>query len=152
MHEQLGDFVRAMDEVPELGALLRNPELDRRAKVAAVGDLLADGEELVRNFVRLVAEKGRIAELPEIAAELDALVAREERRLAVELTTAHELSDEEAADIVRQIEHAAGRTVEATRSVDPGLIGGLVLQAGSLRVDSSVRGRLQRLRHELSTR
>ena len=151
MDEQLGDFVRAMDEVPELGALLRNPELDRRAKVGAVGDLLADGDELVRNFVRLVAEKGRVAELPEIAREVDALVAREERRLTVELTTAYELTDEQASDIVRQIEEAAGRSVEATRSVDPTLIGGLVLQAGSLRVDASVRGRLQRLRHELST-
>jgi F-type H+-transporting ATPase subunit delta len=117
--------------------------------VAVVGDLLADADELVRNFVRVVAEKGRIAELPEIARELDVLVAREERRLAVELTTAFELSDDQAEDIVRQIERAAGRTVEATRSVDTSLIGGLVLQAGSLRVDSSVRGRLRRLKREL---
>ena len=43
------------------------------------------------------------------------------------------------------------RTVEATRSVDPSLIGGMILQAGSLRVDASVRGRLQRLRRELVT-
>jgi F-type H+-transporting ATPase subunit delta len=150
VREQLADFARAMDEVPELGALLRNPELDRRAKTGAVNELLADGDELVRNFVRLVAEKGRIAELPEISRALDALVAREERRLDVALTTAYELSDEEAAQIVRQIEQAAGQKVEATRSVDAGLIGGLVLQAGSLRVDASVRGRLRRLRQELS--
>jgi F0F1-type ATP synthase delta subunit len=42
--------------------------------------------------------------------------------------------------------------VEATRSVDPDLVGGIVLQAGSLRVDASVRGRLERLRHELVKR
>ena len=70
----------------------------------------------------------------------------------MELTTAVELSDEEAADVVRQIEQVSGRTVEATRRVDPDLIGGLVLQAGTLRVDASVRGRLERLRHELVTR
>ena len=51
-----------------------------------------------------------------------------------------------------QIEQASGRTVEATRKVDPELIGGMILQAGSLRVDASVRGRLERLRHELVTR
>jgi F-type H+-transporting ATPase subunit delta len=50
---------------------------------------------------------------------------------------------------VRQIEEATGRSVEATRRVDPSLIGGLVLQADSLRVDASVRGRLNRLREEL---
>jgi F-type H+-transporting ATPase subunit delta len=151
VHEQLGELVQAMDDVPELGALLGNPELDRRAKVAAVDGVLADADELVRNFVRLVIEKGRAGELAEIVRELEALVARERRRLAVELTTAFELSDEQAGDIVRQIERASGRSVDATRTVDPSLIGGLVLQAGSQRVDASVRGRLQRLHRELST-
>jgi F-type H+-transporting ATPase subunit delta len=76
-------------------------------------------------------------------------MAREERRLTVELTTARELTDAEADGILKQIEEAAGRKVEATRKVDPDLVGGIVLQAGSLRVDASVRGRLERLRHEL---
>ena len=76
-------------------------------------------------------------------------MAREERRLTVELTTARELSDAEAQAIVKQIEEAAGRKVEATRKVDPDLVGGIVLQAGSLRVDASVRGRLERLSTEL---
>ncbi len=100
----------------------------------------------------LAAEKGRIADIEEIAREFERLVAREERRLEVELTTAYELSDEEAKQILKQIEEASGRKVEATRNVDPELIGGLVLQAGSLRVDASVRGRLERLRKELVTR
>ena len=70
----------------------------------------------------------------------------------VGLTTAYELSDEEAASIVKKIEAASGRSVEATRKVDSALIGGIVLQAGSLRVDASVKGRIDRLRHELVTR
>ena len=53
--------------------------------------------------------------------------------------------------IATTIEKASGRKVEATRSVDPGLIGGIVLQIGSHRADGSVRGRLERLRHELAT-
>jgi F-type H+-transporting ATPase subunit delta len=138
--------------VPELGALLANPQLDPRAKVAALEDILGGADELVRNFLLLLVEKGRAGELREIVRELDTLVAREQRRLAVELTTAYELSDEEARALVGQIEQASGRTVEATRKVDPELIGGFVLQAGSFRVDASVRGRLERLRRELVTR
>ena len=72
-------------------------------------------------------------------------------KLAVEMTTAYELSEEEAKSIVATIEKASGRTIEATRSVDPSLIGGIVLQIGSHRADGSVRGRLERLRHELTT-
>ena len=153
MHEELDDFAVAVAEVPELRSLLRNPQVDKRAKARVLEELLGDADELVRNFLRLTVEKGRVGEIEEIAREFDRLVAREERRLDVELTTAFELSDEDARRIVAQIEEASGRKVDATRTVDPALIGGLVLQAGSLRVDASVRGRLERLRRELvSTR
>ncbi|MGE5690226.1 MAG: ATP synthase F1 subunit delta [Pseudomonadota bacterium] len=152
VREELGDFVAATRDVAELGALLENPEVDPATKTAIVRDLLADADERVRNFLLLLVEKGRAAELPEIAREFEQLVARAEGRLEVELTTAVELSDDEAADILRQIESSSGRSVEATRTVDPALIGGFILQAGTLRVDASVRGRLERLRHELVRR
>ena len=141
----------AMDDVPELGAFLRNPQIDPDGKASVLAELVAGGDELVSNFVRLVAEKGRAGEIPEISRELDALVAQAQNRLAVELTTAYELSENEASSLVATIEKASGRTVEATRAVDPSLIGGLVLQIGSHRADGSVRGRLERLRHELAT-
>ena len=111
--------------------------------------MLAGANEAFRNFVHLLVEKNRIGEVLEIYEEWERLLAAEERILEVELTTAIELTDKEAARIVKQIEAAADRKVEASRSVDPDLIGGLVLQAGSLRVDASVRGRLEDLREEL---
>jgi F-type H+-transporting ATPase subunit delta len=153
VHEELDDFAAAVAAVPELRSLVRNPQIDQRAKARVLEELLGDADELVRNFLGLTVEKGRIGEIEEIVREFDRLVAREERRLDVELTTAFELSDEDARRIVAQIEEASGRKVDATRTVDPDLIGGLVLQAGSLRADASVRGRLERLRRELvSTR
>jgi F-type H+-transporting ATPase subunit delta len=148
--EELDDFRTAVAEVPELRSLLENPQLDPAAKREALSDLLKDADDIVRNFLLLLAEKGRAAELDEIAAELDDLVALEQGRLSVELTTAYELSDEEAQAILRKIEEASGRSVEAVRRVDPDLIGGLVLQAGSMRVDASVRGRLARLQQTLA--
>jgi F-type H+-transporting ATPase subunit delta len=149
---ELGDFVAAVRDVPELRAVLRNPQIDPRAKAAAL-EAITDGvHDVVRNFLKLLAEKGRISEVEEIARELDRLVAREQGQLTVELTTAQALTDEEAGRIVDQIARASGRRVEATRSVDPDLIGGIVLQAGSFRLDASVRGRLDRLRHDLVTR
>jgi F-type H+-transporting ATPase subunit delta len=152
VHEQLGDFAAAIGDIPELRRVLENPELDPQEKAAVLGQILGDADELLRNFLLLVSEKGRAGEIEGIYTEFDALVAAENRRLTVELTTAYELSDDEAASIVEKIEKSSGRTVEATRSVDPALIGGIVLQVGSHRLDASVRGRLARLRHELVTR
>ena len=150
--EELGDFAVAIRDVPELRAVLRNPELDPETKGGIVAEIIGDADPLLGNFLRLVAEKGRSGEIAEIARELDRLMAAEEGRLDVELTTAYELSEPDAAAILKQIQEASGRKVEATRKVDPNLIGGFVLQAGSMRVDASVRGRIERLRRELVTR
>jgi F-type H+-transporting ATPase subunit delta len=151
VREELADFTAAIDDVPELAALLRNPQIDPRAKAQALEDVLGGADELLRNFVLLAVEKNRGGQIREMQREFERLMAQEERRLTVELTTAYDLSDDEARQIIAQIEQASGRPVDATRTVDSDLIGGIVLQAGSMRVDASVRGRLERLRRELIT-
>jgi ATP synthase F1 delta subunit len=143
---ELGEFVEAVESSDELRSLLRNPQIEPLAKRDALAAALGDAELL------LLAEKGRIAEAGEVRDELERLIAAQERVLELELTTAVELSDKEAAKVVKQIEKASGRKVEATRSVDPELIGGIVIQAGSQRLDASVRGRLDQLRQELTAR
>jgi F-type H+-transporting ATPase subunit delta len=151
VRDELADLQASIGQVPELLAVLENPEVDQAVKAQILGDVLGDADELTRNFLRLLAEKGRTAEIDGIVREFDSLVAAEQQVLEVELTTAYELTDDDFRSIVSQIEQASGRSVEASRSVDPDLIGGLVLQAGSMRLDASVRGRLERLRHELAT-
>ena len=150
VREQLREFLRAMEQVPELSALLESPEIDTHERVEALRSVLTEVDELVRNFLLLAAEKGRTHELPAIAQEFETLVAREEGILDVELTTAVELSDEAARQILERIEGVSERKLRATRKVDPNLIGGFVLQAGSHRVDASVRSRLQLLRRQLT--
>jgi F-type H+-transporting ATPase subunit delta len=152
VREELEDFVAAVEASDELRSLLRNPQIEPHVKRDALDAALGGADPLVRNFLLLLAEKGRIGEVDEIQSELERLVARAERILELELTTAVELSDDEAAKVVGQIEQAAGRKVEATRSVDPELLGGIVIQAGSQRLDASVRGRLDQLRQELTAR
>jgi F-type H+-transporting ATPase subunit delta len=150
--DQLAELATALETTPELEAFLANPQLDPGAKASVLEEVTTGADPVVRNFLRVVASKGRAGQLRAIAEEFDAIVDREQGRLKVELTTAYELSEDEAKAIVSRIESASGRTVEATRTVDPALIGGMILQAGSLRVDASVRGRLDRLRRELVTR
>jgi F-type H+-transporting ATPase subunit delta len=149
VREQLEQVVTAAAEVPELRELLRNPQLDPRARAAALEEVLAGGDQLLRNFLLVLVDKGRISELEVIAEEFERLVAEQEGVLSAELTTAVELSDDDERRLLQQIETASGRKVEATRHVDPGLIGGIVLQVGSHRLDASVRGRLDRLRRSL---
>jgi F-type H+-transporting ATPase subunit delta len=150
VQRELSEFVDAVRDVPELRALLRDPQLDPRAMISALREILGDADELVRNFVLVLTERGRAAELEEMHREFERLVAEHTGQLSLELATAVELSEDEASGIVRQIERASGRPVDATRRVDPDLLGGVVLQVGSLRLDASLRGRLERLRRELA--
>jgi len=150
VRRDLDAFAQAVEDSRELAAFLANPQVDPTAKAGVLDELSEGADALVRNFLRLTAAKGRSGQIAGFRDEFQALVDRSQGRVNVELTTAFELSDVEAAAIVAQIEQGSGRTVEASRKVDPDLIGGLILQAGSLRVDASVRGRLERLRQGLA--
>jgi F-type H+-transporting ATPase subunit delta len=151
VRKEFDDFATAVEGSNELRSFLANPQIESQSKSAALEELLTGADELLVNFVRLLAEKNRIAEAVQVHEEWERLLAREERVLELELTTAVELSEQEAKRVVKQIEEASGRRVVATRTVDPDLIGGLVVQAGSLRLDASVRGRFEQLREELIT-
>jgi F-type H+-transporting ATPase subunit delta len=151
VRKQFDEFAAALRGSDELRRFLQNPQAELLTKQAALEDLLKGSDELFLNFVRLLADKSRIAEVEQVYEEWTRLLAQQERILELELQTAVELSDKEAAKVVGQIEKASGRKIVATRTVDPDLIGGLVVQAGSLRLDASVRGRLEQLREQLIT-
>ena len=117
MREELSDFVAAIDEVPELDAMLRNPQIDQRAKASMLDDMLGGADVLVQNFLLLVVEKDRGGRAREIRKEFERCSRRRAARLDVELTTAHELSDEEArASSARSSRHPAGRSRRRARS------------------------------------
>ena len=124
MHREVQQLREAVDSNEELRSFLQNPEVESDVKADVLTRVAQGADQQVVNFLRLLAEKGRAGELPEIADELDTLVAAEQRILDVELTTATELSDEDFDRILGRIEDASGRKVQATRKVDPDLIGG----------------------------
>ena len=149
---EFDELAAAVEQSEELRDFLRNPQIESQTKRSVLESLLEAANPRFVNFVRLLVEKGRIGELDELHDEWERLLAREARVLELELTTAIELSDAEANGIVEQIEQASGRRVVALRTVDPDIIGGIVVQAGSQLLDASVRGRLNQLRQELTAR
>src|SRR5437764_8653108 len=83
VREELSDFVAAVRDVPELRAVLRNPQLDPRAKVSILEQILGEADELVRNFLVLLTERGRAGELEEVEREFERILAAEAGQLTM---------------------------------------------------------------------
>lgn len=138
-------------EDPRVAALLGNPRVtaDELANLVAGIAGSAVGERAL-NFVRTLAENGRLGYLPEIAALYDTMKDDAEGIADVMLTAAAAPSAAQQQKLAQALERRLKRKVRLHYTADPGLIGGGVLHAGDLVIDGSLRTRLERIAYELT--
>ncbi|MCJ2181189.1 F0F1 ATP synthase subunit delta [Novosphingobium sp. 1949] len=131
----------------DLAALIRNPEISRKDSqkaIEAVADLLALSP-LTKNFLGVLADNRRLSALPEMIAAFSAIAAAERGEASADVVSAHALDDAQVEQLRQKLEAREGRNVKIKTSVDPDLLGGLVVTIGSKRIDSSIRTRLNSL-------
>jgi len=97
------------------------------------------------NFLKVVILNGRLELLPEIAVQYEQYRRESEKRIRVEVTSAHPMADEQSENLAQQLMHRFGREVDMYVEVDESLIGGAIIRAGDKVIDGSVRGRLEQL-------
>ena len=108
-------------------------------------------DEFGQNLLKVMAENGRLAALPDVCAEFFVLKQEHEKEIDVEVTSATELSEQQKADISSKLETRLKRKVQLNCSVDETLLGGVIIRAGDLVIDNSARGRLDRLSDALQS-
>lgn len=144
-------FAEAVAASDELRGALESPEVDAERKKAVIGALADEVHPLTLNFLRVLIDRRRLQELPEVAEALRDRVDRAERRLEVEAVTALPLPPDLRERIVARVREQTGAAeVELTESVDPDIVGGLVLRVGGVVVDGSLRQRIEGLRRTLT--
>lgn len=132
---------------PQVGVLLGDPRLTAEA---AVGLLVP--ESAPQNFdglLQLLFENHRLALLPEISGLYDALRFEAEQIVKARITSAEALPAAEIETLKAALRRRFGRAVEVDTDVDPALIGGVLIDAGEVVIDGSLRGRLARLHDAL---
>jgi F-type H+-transporting ATPase subunit delta len=131
----------AVSQDPRVRAAVGDPNLSD-AKVAglfiAILTLSGEGE----NFIRVLAENGRLDLLPEIRTQLHALRNAREGVIEAEVFSAFELSAAQLADLVQRLEKKTGRKVKAKVQLDKELIGGIKVVLGDKVIDGSARAQL----------
>lgn len=151
LHEQLDQFVDVLDRNRELQVFLFSPYLSTADKVEGLRRAVVGAEPELMNFFELLVEKHRMPEIFRIRRELDELWKKENRRLDVTVVSAVELEQSVIDKIGQEVERQTGEAVELSSRVDPGILGGIVLQVGNMILDASIHSRLEKLRKTVAT-
>jgi len=151
IHEQVGAFTDELSKNRELQVFFFSPYFSSGEKKDGVAKVIEGGNEYFVRFLELLAEKHRLPVLFRIRREFDSMWAKEQRLLEVAVTSAVELDEETVKSIGDRIQEQTGQRVELSASVDPDVIGGLVIRVGNVVLDASVRNRLERLRRQVAS-
>ena len=149
----LAAFVEAFSSVADLRNALQSPALNAEVKRKVIAEIAGKMglDDAVRNFIYLVVDHRRTEILPEME---EAFLSELNERLGIvdaEVTSAHELNDDEKRQLRTVLEQRTGKKVEARFQIDGALLGGAVVRLGSTIYDGSVRDQLKRLREQLET-
>ncbi len=149
----LAAFVEAFSSIADLRNALESPALNAEVKRKVIAEVAGKMglDEAVRNFIYLVVDHRRTEILPEIE---QAFLSELNERLGIvdaEVTSAHELNNDEKRQLRAVLEQRTGKKVEARFQIDGALLGGAVVRLGSTIYDGSVRDQLKRLREQLET-
>jgi ATP synthase F1 delta subunit len=150
LREQLGQFADAVGENRDLQVFLFSPYFSTEEKKAALGRAITDADPTFTNFLEALLERHRMPAIFRIRQRYDVLWERENRLLAVEITSAIELDSETVASIGERIGKQTGRKVDLSSRVDPDILGGIVLRVGNSVLDASIRNRLNQLRKQVA--
>lgn len=148
---ELLSFLSSVVANEEMSEALDSPHIGAMEK----GDLLIEvcgGEitEANRNFIKLLAENGRLKLLPEITELYEVFRAEAESKVEAVVTSAYPLSDAQQKAMTRALKKKLGCDVTLVTEIDETLIGGVVIRAGDLVIDGSAQARLAALAHTLT--
>lgn len=147
VESDLDTLSAALTESADLRALTTNPELSRRQQGAAIEGVakVLGLSDLTGKFLGVLAENRRLATLPAMIRAFRSIAAAQRGEVEADVTSAHALTDAQIDQLKQKLTAREGRTVKISTSVDPDLLGGLVVTIGSQRIDGSIRTRLNSL-------
>ncbi|MEK9533256.1 MAG: F0F1 ATP synthase subunit delta [Halieaceae bacterium] len=150
--DQLSDWQAALAELAaiaaddKVAAALKDPNQTAAQRAATLSALVGDGlPQAVSNLLAIMSDNGRLSLLPEVSALFDQLKQAVESSIAVHVTSAYPLSDNETQTLSESMQAKLNRSITLTSEADPSLLGGAIIRADDLVIDGSVRGRLNKL-------
>ncbi len=143
----LATLRQSLRESDDLRELVSSPLISRDDALngirAASGAMGLD--PITSNFLGVLAQNRRLSKLPEIIRAFNMLAARHRGETTAEVTSAHPLTDDQVRALKGNLRTRLGRDVTVDLTVDPTILGGLVVKVGSQMIDGSIRTKLNSL-------
>ena len=136
-----------IDGSADMVRFVRSPVFSREEQAKAIDAIVTrlNVSPLTKNFVGLLAQKRRLFALQGIVVAFETLVAARKGEISVSVVSAQALKSGQRDALVAAVKAAVKREVRISESVDPSLLGGLVVKIGSRQIDSSLKSKLVRL-------
>ena len=150
IREQLGEFTDALDGDRRLQVFFFSPYFSTQEKVDGLRRAVDGAEPIFLNFLELLLENHRMPALFRIRRDYEKRWQDHNRLLPVQVTSAVELDDETVRHIGDRISEQTGRRVDLSSSVEPDILGGIVVRVGNQVLDASIRNRLETLRKQVA--
>jgi ATP synthase F1 delta subunit len=150
IREQLGQFAEALEANRQLMVFFFSPYFSTEEKKDGLRRTVVGADPSFMNFLEALLERHRMPAIFRIRARYEELWDEENQLLPVSVTSAIELDEGTVASIGERIGESTGREVELSSSVDPDILGGIVLRVGNLILDASIRNRLEQLRKQVA--
>ena len=147
----LNRFHEATDAVDDLARLVKSPVFSAEEQERAIGAILEQMkiEGLTANFLGLAARNRRLFAVPDMIKAYRALLARHRGQTSAEVTSAAKLEAGQIRALREALKASLGKDVDLEERVDPALLGGLVVKIGSRMIDSSLRTKLNNMKHAM---
>jgi len=150
VRDQLGAFADALDKSRELQTFFFSPYFSTAEKSDGLDRAVTDADPVVVNFLKLLIENHRTPAVFRVRREFDRLWQEENKLLPVQVTSAVELDQATVNQIGDRIAQQTGRKIDLSASVEPEIIGGIVVRVGNSILDASIRNRLEQLRKQVA--
>ena len=144
----LSGFEATLSESADLRRLIESPVFSADDQYRAITAVVekANMVGLVGNFLRVVARNRRLFAVPGMIKAFRAIAAEQRGEVVAEVTSAHDLTDAQRAELASTLKDVAGKDVTVNITVDPSLLGGLVVKIGSRQIDTSLKTKLNSLK------
>jgi ATP synthase F1 delta subunit len=150
VRDELGAFADAVDANRELQTFFFSPYFSTAEKKDGLDRAVSGADPIVVNFLKLLIENHRTPAVFRVRRELDRLWREENKRLPVQVTSAVELDQATVTQIGDRIAQQTGQKIDLSASVEPDIIGGIIVRVGNSILDASIRNRLEQLRKQVA--